>query len=146
MDCTNELKAELGTLMHDLIKIDEQLLSSGKYQSMVDLCKQDIAIISLIEHSEDITARKISMQLDVSKTTIVSAVRRLVERGYIGQIENVMDKREKRLVLTEKGKEANREHIAYEEATLDIIISMWKKEDREILWKLLKRREENKIG
>lgn len=42
------------------------------------LCKQDITIISMISNDDKLTAKAISEKLGIPKTTVVTAVQRLV--------------------------------------------------------------------
>ena len=45
--------------------------------------------------------------MNMPKTTVVTAVSRLVKRGYIRRIQNVNDAREQLLLLTDLGEKAN---------------------------------------
>lgn len=79
--------------------------------------------------------------MKVPKTTIVTAVSRLVKRGYIIRIQNENDRREQFLSLTEKGKKANNEHIGYETVFLEYMVNRWSEDDQAELVRLLKRRK-----
>lgn len=136
-----ELKQELSELMHDLIFINKEIMCKGNYDNLLKLCEQDITIISVVSHGGNITAKELSKQLHLPKTTVVSAIKRLEERGYICRMPNEADKREMLLFLSEKGKKTNKEHLDYEENILNYLVSCWGTEEQNQLCKLLKLRK-----
>lgn len=104
------------------------------------MCEQDITIISMISKEEKLTAKVISKRLKIPKTTIVTAVQRLVKRGYDIQVRSEMDKRENNLKLSNKGKRINQEHLEYEDNLLEFLVSKWTNEQQEQLYFLIKNR------
>lgn len=53
---------------------------------------------------------QISVRLNLTKTIIVTAVRRLVKRGYMKREQNSRDGREQLLMLTDLWEQVNKEH------------------------------------
>ena len=139
-----QLKSELSKLMHELIQMNQDIMEQGDYSNLLRLCKQDITILALLDQKQDITAKEISQLLTVPKTTIVSAVTRLVKRGYIERSQNEVDRREMILKLTAKGRMANQEHYDYEYAIIEALTCRWEQSDHPLLVELLMRRKEYK--
>lgn len=70
----------------------------------------------------------------------MTAVHRLVDRGYVIQIRSDIDKRENILKLTDKGKMINHEHLEYENNFMEFLVSKWTNEQQEQLYLLIKNR------
>lgn len=138
----NELKIQLSELLHEIIKKNKEIIDQGSYSNLLSLCEQDITIIAMIHQEEGLTAKEICKKLNAPKTTIVTAVSRLVDRGYMIRIQNPKDKREMLLQLTSKGMEAHHEHIEFENLFLDYLVGRWTEKDQQELTQILKRRRE----
>lgn len=138
MEYRDGLKEQFNELMHEIIFANRKI--DKKQLNFVRLCERDITIISMIAHQDKITAKEISERLNIPKTTIVTAVKRLVDRGYVLQIRNNADKRENILKLSDKGIMINSQHLAYEDTILEFLISKWTKEQQEQLYYLIKNR------
>ncbi len=136
----NELKVQFSQLLHEIMKNNKKIVSEGDYRNLLSLCEQDITILAMLETNENITAKEISNRLKIPKTTIVTAVSRLVKRGYIERRINEEDKRELFLYLTHKGRKANKEHFEYEDILLESLVSRWQKSEQKELAKLLNKR------
>ena len=137
---SKELKEQFSQLMHEIMIKNREIVDQGDYSNLLNLCEQDITILAFLQGKENITAKGISDRLSVPKTTIVTAISRLVKRGYIDRIENEKDRREKYLILTEKGKKANKEHFQFEDIFLEDLVNRWDKEDQKVLARLLMKR------
>ena len=75
------LETHLKKLMHHLAEINQVIFSSDDYSDFLSLCNNDISIIALLDEYPGETAKQISVRLNLPKTTVVSAVSRLVKRG-----------------------------------------------------------------
>lgn len=137
---SNELKIQFDELMHEIIIMNGKIAKEGDYRNLFRLCNRDITIISLIDETENLTAKAISEQLNIPKTTVITAVSRLVSRGYIERIQNESDKREMFLGLTDKGRQANKEHKDFENIFLDYLVSRWNKQQQDTLAEVLRQR------
>lgn len=104
MNPENELKEQISNLMHEMIPVNRKIFEEGDYFHLLSLCEQDITILDMLDGNNNLTAKEISNRLKVPKTTIVTAVSRLVKRGYIVRTQNENDRREQFLNLTDKGK------------------------------------------
>lgn len=133
------LETYLKKLMHELAKINQEIFSSGDYQDFLSLCNNDISIIALLDEHPGETAKQISVRLSLPKTTVVSAVSRMVKRGYIIREQNSQDGREQLLRLTDLGKQVNKEHNQYEKYFLDAFMKLFREEDYEVLADIFER-------
>lgn len=140
MNYESKLKEQLNELLHDIIRSEKEIIKDKKQLHFIELCEQDITIISMISNEDKLTAKEISAKLNVPKTTIVTAVQRLVNRGYVIQIRNEVDKRANILKLSDKGNMINQEHLEYEDRLLQFLVSMWTEEQQEQLYLLIKNR------
>lgn len=133
------LEAYLAIFMHELAEINQKIFSTGDYKDFLSLCNNDISILaSLGEHPGE-TAKQISVMLNLPKTTVVTAVSRLAERGYINREQNAKDGREKLLMLTDLGKKVNQEHEQYERYFLEGLMNLFCEEDYETLADIFER-------
>ena len=103
------------------------------------LCNNDIAIVAMLEKCPGETAKQISIRLNLPKTTVVSAVSRLVNRGYIKREQSMQDGREQLLTLTELGNKVNAQHNQYEQCFLNKFMDLFQEEDYEVLADVLER-------
>lgn len=133
------LETYLKVLMHDMAEINQEIFSSGDYTDFLALCSNDISILALLEEYPGETAKQISIRLNLPKTTVVTAVSRLVKRGFIIRQRNLQDGREQLLMLTDSGKMVNEEHKQYEKRFLEGFMSLFHEEDYEILADILER-------
>ncbi len=69
-------------MLRALAEMNQEIFSSGDYHDFLSLCNNGV-------------------MLNLPKTTVVSAVSRLVKRGYIKREQNAQDGREQLLRLTE---------------------------------------------
>ncbi|MGN0339050.1 MAG: MarR family winged helix-turn-helix transcriptional regulator [Lachnospira sp.] len=133
------LEVYLSRLMHDLAEINQEIFSSGDYNDFLSLCNNDISILALLMDYPGETAKQISVRLNLPKTTVVTAVSRLVKRGYIKREQNSQDGREQLLMLTDFGKKVNQEHEQYEKYFLQGLMKLFREEDYEALVDIFER-------
>lgn len=137
-----DLKVQFSLLMHEIMEKNKEIMDNGDYHNLLHLCEQDITILAYLDHKTELTAKEVADKLGTPKTTIVTAVSRLEKRGYLKRIQNTKDKREKYLMLTEKGKKANQEHFEYETIILSALTKRWNESDQKQLAEILARRGE----
>ncbi|MGN1140066.1 MAG: MarR family winged helix-turn-helix transcriptional regulator [Oliverpabstia sp.] len=133
------LEMYLEELMHQLAEINQEIFSSGDYSDFLSLCTNDISIIVQLSKHPGETAKQISIRLNLPKTTVVTAVSRLVKRGYLTREQNPQDGREQLLMLTDLGQKVNREHDRYETYFLERFLKLFREEDYEALTDILER-------
>ncbi|MGN0408569.1 MAG: MarR family winged helix-turn-helix transcriptional regulator [Bacteroides sp.] len=133
------LEAHLAKLIHELADINQEIFSSGEYNDFLSLCNNDISILASLEDYPGETAKQVSVRLSLPKTTVVTAVSRLVKRGYINREQNSQDGREQLLLLTDLGKKVNKEHEKYEKYFLESLMNLFQEEDYETLADIFER-------
>lgn len=74
----------------------------------------EMGILGVLTDFPSANLKEICARLAISKSTLTSAVNRLVNRGYVNRAVNTSDRRSFTLTLTETGREAQQEHIASE--------------------------------
>lgn len=136
---SERLETYLKKLIHELAKINQEIFSSGYYKDFLSLCNNDISILALLEEHSGETAKQISVRLNLPKTTVVTAVSRLVKRGYITREKNWQDGREQLLMLTNLGKMVNKEHKQYEKYFLEGLMNLFREDDYEVLADIFER-------
>ena len=125
--------------------VNEKIFSEGEYKDFLSLCNRDITILALLEEHEGFTARQISLKLNMPKTTVVSAVSRLVKQNYICREKNPLDGREQLLSLTPKGEKINQQHRQYETLFIEEFMGLFDQEDYGRLVEILERSSECSI-
>ena len=135
----HRLEAYLKNLMHNLAEINQEIFSSGDYREFLSLCNNDISILASLANCPGETAKQISVRLSLPKTTVVTAVSRLVKRGYVKREQNSLDGREQLLMLTDLGKKVNKEHEQYEKYFLQGVLNLFREEDYEALADIFER-------
>ena len=140
-----QLAILLKDLMHRMADINEKIFSEGEYKDFLSLCNRDITILALLEEHEGFTARQISLKLNMPKTTVVSAVSRLVKQNYICREKNPLDGREQLLSLTTKGKKINQQHRQYETLFIEEFMGLFDQEDYGQLVEIMERSKECSI-
>lgn len=133
------METYLKNLIHNLAELNQEIFSSGDYKDFLSLCNNDISIIALLDEHPGETAKQISVRLSLPKTTVVTAVSRLVKRGYITREQNAKDGREQLLMLTDLGKLVNKEHNQYEKYFLEGFMNLFRDEDYEALADIFER-------
>lgn len=134
-----KLEQYIKELMHALAEINQGIFSTGDYNDFLSLCNNDISIIAILGEHPSETAKQISVRLELPKTTVVSAVSRLVKRGYINREQNPQDGREQLLTLTDSGIKVNKQHNQYEKYFLKNFIDLFLEEDYEALANIFER-------
>lgn len=133
------LETYLKKLIHELAELNQEIFSSGYYNDFLSLCNNDISILALLEEHSGETAKQISVRLNLPKTTVITAVSRLVKRGYIKREKNLQDGREQLLILTDLGEMVNKQHKQYEKYFLEGLMNLFREEDYEALADIFER-------
>lgn len=136
---SERLETFMKQLMHAMAEINQEIFSSCDYSDFLSLCNNDISILALLEEHPGETARQISDRLKLPKTTVVTAVSRLVKRGFVTREKNPQDGREQLLMLSDSGKNVNIQHKKYEKEFIDHFINLFQEKDHETLADILER-------
>ncbi|HML36527.1 MAG TPA: MarR family winged helix-turn-helix transcriptional regulator [Bacillota bacterium] len=88
----------------------------AKFPLISGLSGLEMGVLGVLSDFPDANLKEICARLAISKSTLTSAVNRLVSRGYVNRAVNASDRRSFTLTLTETGRRAQHEHIASERA------------------------------
>lgn len=108
--------AELNRLHHLLHRKMAASHWEDAYPHLKGLTTLEIGIIGALSGKPEATPTELAEALQVSKSTLTSAINRLETRGYLGREISPADRRSFRLVLAGEGKLAQGEHLASERA------------------------------
>lgn len=90
----------------------------SKYEDAFPMIKGlsslEMGILGVLADFPGASLKEICERLVLPKSTLTSAVNRLVNRDYVSRVVNEADRRSFNLVLTEAGSLAQHEHIAAE--------------------------------
>jgi len=101
-----------------------------------DLSPNEIAVLANIGSIS--TASEIATNIDVSKALVSRSVKALKEKGYINISISAVDKREQKLVLTDKGQELTNLIFEANSDFFDVAFDEMHSQEKEVLELLLK--------
>jgi len=136
-DLNNYILREIGTLsrcIHSIsdIKFKELGIQKGQFIFLTRICEnQGINLVDL------------SSLLKVDKTTTTKVVQKLIAEGFILKERDIEDKRMWRLFPENKALNAYEEIIEEENRNIDICFYNFSEEEKNTVYKLIKRMSEN---
>ena len=98
------LMSEISSLVQSDI---EQLFKQEKLKITVE----QFSVLAILWYEEGINQQTVANRLNRDKTTITRIVERMVKKVLIVQVPDQLDKRNKRLFLTEKGRSLQQKSI-----------------------------------
>lgn len=111
-----------------------------EFPRIYKLTTMEIGIITIVYSSEDVILREISMELDIPKSTLTSAIDRLEKLNYVNRVISKKDRRSYGLKLTKEGCEVKNEHLAFEKKLYGYLLnSLDTNEEREMFLQLLRK-------
>ncbi|KHD36672.1 MarR family transcriptional regulator [Clostridium acetobutylicum] len=135
---------EFHELWHNMIAGSKHKDAEQRYTTIKKLSTTEISVIRIISEKEEVIIKDILEVLRLPKSTLTSMIDRLEKKGFIVRSISSRDRRSYRLVLTEKGKKAQKEHIKFEEETFgNVIEALDTYEEREEFLRLMKKIAKN---
>ncbi|HBF0312109.1 MarR family winged helix-turn-helix transcriptional regulator [Clostridioides difficile] len=101
---------ELNNLWHIVSMQMKTEMCSGKYPTIHGISLVELSILEIVEQYPNSMMKEISEILELPKSTLTSAVKRLELKKFIKKNPCIKDKRGYNLVLTELGLKAQQEH------------------------------------
>lgn len=101
---------ELNELWHTIGMRMKNEMCSGKYPAILGVSMVELSILEVIERYPLCIMKKVSGELNLPKSTLTSAIKRLEEKGYVKRNHSTIDKRAYNLELTEWGMQTQKEH------------------------------------
>ncbi len=135
---TDKIK-ELSEILHMLIGQFQNKMKDKKYLHISKLSTTEIGILQLLHDYPHIILKEICVRLNIPKSTLTSAVNRLVKKGYVERASMSNDKRAFSLCITETGTVVQKEHLELEHSYLLQILNRLDTAEAETLLRLLKK-------
>ena len=135
---TDEIK-ELNKILHIFMWEFQNKLESDRYSHISKLSTTEISVLQLLSDYPNIILKEICTRLNIPKSTLTSAVNRLVKKGYVERIAMRNDKRAFYLHITEIGTIVQAEHLELEYSYLLKILNRLDTAEVETLLQLLKK-------
>lgn len=85
-----------------------------EFKELNQLSNSEITIIHMAISNEKLVLKDIVKAIDLPKSTLTSMINRLEKKGYIKRITSEEDKRCYHLLVTDKGKEIEKQHLESE--------------------------------
>lgn len=101
---------ELNSLWHIVGMRMKKEMCSGKYPAILGVSMVELSILEVVEQHSSCMMKCVSQELELPKSTLTSAVKRLEQKGYITKECSLCDKRAYNLELTPLGYQAQEEH------------------------------------
>jgi DNA-binding MarR family transcriptional regulator len=99
------------------------------YPRLRDLTTVEIGILRSLAEDPELKPTEIARGMDISKSTLTSAINRLEKRGYLERRISLTDRRSFRLALSKEGLSAQEEHLAAEKAFYERLLGLLDGED-----------------
>lgn len=132
------LDPERATLAANLIELNMQVHDRaiglvGPMPPPPDLTMQQFRVLGQVVRRPGISGNELGGQLGVSAPTASGLVERLVEKGLIARIDDVDDRRIRRLHPTEAGRDIMRQMDSMFERMLGVVLQVLSAEELEVL-------------
>ena len=130
---------EFGILWHQLLRLDQKKDFKKKYPNFSELTINEISVIHIVSENPDIILKSICQILDLPKSTLTNTINRLEEKEYLFRTITKKDLRSYGLSLTEKGIQAQKEHLEYESQEFGKVLGTLDSKERTELLSLVKK-------
>lgn len=134
--------SEFSVIWHKLIQFMQHQIDDEKYCHIKGLSKIEMSILQLVYNLPNIILKDICTELDIPKSTLTSAIKRLEKKGYVKRISINNDQRAYMLQTTELGKIAQQEHLDVEYSVISLLLNNLEIEETNMLLSLLQKATE----
>lgn len=128
---------EIGTLSRSI-----QIINDAKFRKY-DLQKGQYIFLTRICENEGLNQIELSNMLKVDKTTTTKAIQKLILAGFIKKRRDLTDKRMWRLYPKQKAQDLYQLIISEENKNIGICFDGFREEDKESIYKMIKKMREN---
>lgn len=129
----------LVTAFQNILKSEEQYLTSGRYDNLslkeIHLIE---AVCQAVDAGDDHRAKAIAARLHITAGSLTTAVNILEAKGYLVRTRSSGDKRSVQLVPTEAGRRVDALHAAFHREMVQQILDVLSEEQVEALIPALK--------
>ncbi len=130
------LNEVLVRLFHDVLSVEERVLSAGAYKM---LTVNDMHVIEQIGPGKAKSMSAVAKDLSVTVGTLTISINSLVKKGFVNRVRSEKDKRVVLVSLTERGKKAYARHAKFHQLMIDAAIKDMTPEEQEVLEGALKK-------
>lgn len=126
-----DLMSKLDKIWHYFIFNFQNKKNGFWGEELKDATTIEVSILNLVDNNSDVMLKEIKEILDIPGSTLTSAVDRLEKKELVKRVISKRDRRSFGLVLTEKGKKAQKRHIRAEKELFNNILgALDSKEER----------------
>lgn len=101
---------DLSSLFHEILSLRNNLDLGRDFTELHKFSENEISIINILGHNENVTLKEIINIIKVPKSTLTGLINKLEKNNYVKRTINQVDKRSYKLELTEEGMKISREH------------------------------------
>lgn len=130
MESDNILNTLLIKLFHDIMNIEEEVLTSGEF---TDITIKDMHVIEAIGRGEPKPSSVVAKRLSITMGTLTKSIDRLARTGYVLRERSDEDKRLVLLSLTERGIKADERHQKFHEDMIRAALAQFDEKETQIL-------------
>ena len=130
MELDKALNTLLVKLFRDIMKIDEEVLSSGEF---TDITINDMHVIEAIGTGGPKPSSVVAKKLSVTMGTLTKSIDRLTRNQYVLRERSDEDKRLVLLSLTEKGIKADAHHQKFHKEMIEAAMAQFDEQETKIL-------------
>lgn len=113
-----------------ILIIEERALKQGRFK---DLSITEIHTLEAIGYDSARTMTEVAKDLNITVGTLTTAINRLVKKGYVDRRREESDRRIVKVFLTERGKEAFKDHEGFHEEMIEQMVKDLHIEDQQLL-------------
>lgn len=101
---------DLSSLFHEILSLRNNLDLGRDFTELHKFSENEISIINILGHNENVTLKEIINIIKVPKSTLTGLINKLEKNNYVKRTINQVDKRSYKLELTEDGMKISKEH------------------------------------
>ena len=129
MDYMDTINQSLVKLFNVVLKQEEKALKESTFRN---LSMSEIHTLEAISLSGQNTMSSVAKDLSITVSTLTTAIDKLVAKGYVDRFRINEDRRIVKVTLTEKGKQALKEHEAFHIAMVSEALAMLSLEEKKL--------------
>ena len=130
-------------LIGEIARLSHKRVSGIFAKNQFDVTVEQFGILVLLWYEEGINQQSIANHLNRDKTTITRVVQNMIKKSLIVKIPDQVDKRNKLIYLTEKGRSLNNEMIKSTAVVYKDALKKISKSDLKTSTKFLQRMKNN---
>lgn len=132
--------SDFSLLFHENLFLKNNLSLGKDFSNLDKFSENEISIINILGHNENVTLKDIIEVIKVPKSTLTGLINKLEKNNYVKRTINQVDKRSYKLELTEKGVKISKEHDEFDRSvSAKILSALDNSKERELFIELAKK-------